>query len=476
LRQARRDQRGQPEESPVALPIAPPLPRWAAIVYASGSAGSQVLVQTLTVWLFFFYVDAHEAPLAPIFIIGIALSAGRLGDALTDPLIGYWSDVTRSRWGRRVPFIVLGAPFMALAFVLLWTPPLAEPHWLNALWVAIALQVYFFFVTIVGAPFTGIYPEIAVTTDERVTVSAWQLVFGLIGAGFALIATGALIERFGYVGMAIIVAFLGVLPRYIGLLAARGRLHYVPESPKSFADFRHTALHAFRLTITNRNFLVLVGSLMLFQAGLLMVTQSVPFYVVSLLGLSEGMVPLVTASFFVASMVAIPVVVWGVRRYEKRTVYAGCLLAGTALLPLLGLVGLLPGVPALLQAMLIIGLIGLPMSGIFIIPDAMLADVVDEDALATRFRREAMYFSSRSTLEKVGQAIASILFAVLLGLFGATAEESLGIRLVGPAAALCTLGGWALLTWGYRTPRLPRVERPGTGDTAETPGTRRAAG
>jgi glycoside/pentoside/hexuronide:cation symporter, GPH family len=434
------------------LSEAAPLPRSSAMLYASGAAGAQVMLQTLTVWLVYFYVSSDDGRLAPLVLVGIATTIGRFSDAITDPLIGYWSDVTRSRWGRRAPFIVLGAPFMAAAFILVWTPPMAGEHWLNGIWLAVVLQFYFLMVTIVAAPFTGIYPELAVSDEDRVLVSAWQLVFGLIGAGFALIATPLLIDWIGFAGTGVVVAILGTLPRYLGLWGARGRLHYQPEAPASFREFRANAMFAFRVTITNRNFLYLLGSLLCFQAGVLMLTQGVPFFVVEVLGLARAMQSVVLASFFVASLVMVPVVVWSTRRYAKRTVYAICLLGASALLPLLGLIGLLDFMPPLMQAVVLIGLIGLPASGILILPDAMLADVVDEDALSTQSRREAMYFSSRATLEKTGQALASGLFIVLLGVFGATAENPLGIRLIGPAAAICTLLGLWLLLRGYRSP------------------------
>ncbi|MEX2374567.1 MAG: MFS transporter, partial [Dehalococcoidia bacterium] len=318
-------------------------------------------------------------------------------------------------------------------------------------WLALILQVYFLFMTVVSAPYYGIYAELAVTTEDRVLVSSWQHVFGLCGAGVALLASGLLINVIGYAWTGLIISILGVLPRYLGLWGARGRLTYVPEAVPSFGEFRRNAMYAFRLTFTNRRFLYLMGSLLCFHAALLMTTQVLPFYVVALLGLAEGFVVVVTTSFFFASLFAIPLVIWSSTRFDKVRIYAGCLLAGAVLLPFLSVVGLVGGIPPLAQAMVVMGLVGIPMSGVFILPDALLADVVDEDTERTRFRREAMFFSSRSTLEKVGQAIASGLFAVLIGVFGATAEEPLGIRLVGPVAALCLVLGWWLLRRGYRT-------------------------
>ena len=430
-----------------------PLPTSAQALYATGSLGSQVLVQTLTVWLFFFYTSesaGHAAPLAPIAAVGLAMTLGRFMDAITDPIIGYISDVTRSRWGRRIPYIVIGSPIMALAFVALWIPPVDGTSIWNALWLAGALQVYFLMVTIVGAPFTGIYPEIAVTQDERVAVSSWQLVFGIIGAGIALIATGPIVDVIGFPVMATIIAILGAGSRYIGLLGARGRLHYqAPEGINPF-EFRTTLIPALRRLATNRNFLVLVGSLVCFNAGLLMATQAVPFYAIELLGLSAAMQAPLTAAFFITATLAIPLVIRTTRRRGARITYARSLVGATILLPLLALIGIVQGTPGLIQAIIILGIIGIPLSGIFILPEALLAQVVDDDARTSNTRREAMYFSSRSTLEKFGQTLATALFALLLALFGSTAEDPLGIHLIGPAAALLTLIGWLIFTRGYR--------------------------
>jgi Na+/melibiose symporter-like transporter len=59
----------------------------------------------------------------PLATLGLLLGAGRVLDAVDDPAIGHWSDVTRSRWGRRLPFVVAGTPPLALLFVLVWLPP-----------------------------------------------------------------------------------------------------------------------------------------------------------------------------------------------------------------------------------------------------------------------------------------------------------------------------------------------------------------
>jgi glycoside/pentoside/hexuronide:cation symporter, GPH family len=386
------------------LPI---LPRSAQVLYATGAFGAQVMLQSMTVWLFFVYAAERAdgaPPLAPIAAVGLALTLGRFLDAIHDPIIGYLSDITRSRWGRRVPFVVVGSPIMALAFVLMWLPPVDGTSWWNALWLAGTLQFYFLMVTVVGAPFTGIYPEIAVRLEDRVGISSWQLVFGALGAAIGIVATGPMVEFMGFPMMATVIAVLGASTRYIGLLGARGRLHYQPTERLRDGGVRLVLLRL-RQTLTNRNFVYLVGSLLCFEAGLLMVTQAIPYYVVELLGLRPAMQAPMTAAIFVTAIVAIPLTIRFTRRRGARQVYAWCLVGATATLPMLGLIGLSDGTTGLVHAMVIIGLIGIPLSGIFILPDALLAQVVDEDAASTESRREAMYFSSRATLEKLGQGL-----------------------------------------------------------------------
>src|SRR3990172_10460278 len=102
------------------------IPRFNRIVYASASLGGNLLSRTTTLWLLFFYAppaDADLPTILPRFTLAAILLAIGIEDAIDDPLIGYWSDRTRSRWGRRLPFIVLSTPFYALFFFLMFTPP-----------------------------------------------------------------------------------------------------------------------------------------------------------------------------------------------------------------------------------------------------------------------------------------------------------------------------------------------------------------
>jgi GPH family glycoside/pentoside/hexuronide:cation symporter len=447
----------KPEPPPAREP-GPALSLRDKLLYASGSFGANVTFQALAAWLIYFYAppdDADNTALIGIGVVGAILVVSRVIEAFDDPLIGFWSDMTNSRWGRRLPFIVAGTPVMALGFFLLWTPPVDGLSAWNALYLFVVIEVFFFANTVVGGPYEALLPEIASSSDERVSISAWKVLFGAAGAGVVFLLAGPMIDAWGFAGMGLALAVLVFVTRLLPVLGVRRHVdRAVPASSFSFA-------RAVRETFANSQFLAFIPAFVLFTAAQVMLTQWLPYYADVVLGnttislpfgvqLTEtgAKVAFLTALFFVPLLVAIPLVSWFARRTSKRRAYSASLLACAVLFPLLFFSGFLPGVPDLAQALLLLPL-GIPLTGLFVFPNALLADIIDFDELRTGERREAIYYGVQATLQKAGLGLAAGLFALILAVFGKSAEEPLGIRLIGPVAGLCALGGYALFTRGY---------------------------
>ncbi len=459
---------GSERSSPAAAAAAagtpaPPdrgLTQWRRLLYANGSLGASVNFQTLALWLVFFYAPSPEAglptrlpaltlpwlgTLAPVAFAGLILGAGRLVEIFDDPLIGHWSDTSRSRWGRRAPFILAATPVMSIAFVLLWLPPDAEATHLNAVLLFIVLQVLFFASTVVNAPYEAWLPEVAVTSGDRVSLSAWKSLFGVIGAALALVASPQLVDRLGFAGMAIILGAATVLSYYLAVLGAAG---HRPRDDRSNLNLR-VALHA---TLTNRPFLIFAASLVLFNLGLNMLTQMLPYFVVAIMGQGTEQVSLYIGLFLLVMLASLPGTVALGRRWTKRQAY----LLGMGVLalyfPLQFFAGYVPGIPTVVQGLAYIALAGVPIAGLFVFPNALLADVIDYDAQLTGQRREGMYFGVLATINKLALALASLIFGVILGAFGNTAANPLGIRLIGPVAGVAVALGLLLFARGYSLP------------------------
>ncbi|MGH2354206.1 MAG: MFS transporter [Chloroflexota bacterium] len=422
------------------------------LLYASGAFGFNVLHQTLTLWLVYFLApppDAGRPTVVPLALLGLVLGLGRVLDAVDDPAIGHWSDVTHSRWGRRLPFIVGGTPFLVLTFVLIWTPPAAGLPW-TALYVFLALQAYSVSSTIVHQPYEAVLAEIAREPEARVRISSLKVAFGVGGAALGLIGSGVVIGAIGFPGMAIAFSLLAAASVLVSALGIR-RLPLAPEHQRSLSIW-----DGLRLTATNRQFLIFVASEVLFFVGLNMLTQLIPYYVTVVLGRSEAQVSLFTGAFFLVALASLPAVSWLTARRTKAFTYQLAMGLLAVLLPGLFFVGAVPGVDPFLQGLVYVGLLGAPMSVVFVLPNPMVADIVDDDERRTGLRREGVYYGVEETVGKAGVALAAAVFGVVLATFGFSAERSLGIRLIGPIAGLGVLVGLIIFTLGYRLPdRIP---------------------
>ncbi|MCK4926780.1 MFS transporter, partial [Candidatus Aerophobetes bacterium] len=105
------------------------------LMYASGYMGI-ILINTTLMWAMYFYAPPGGSltSLLPIKLFGLVMLGGRIFDALTDSLVGHWSDRARTRWGRRTPFIVFASLPLFISFVLIWAPPTGEASVLNFVW------------------------------------------------------------------------------------------------------------------------------------------------------------------------------------------------------------------------------------------------------------------------------------------------------------------------------------------------------
>lgn len=439
------------------------------LLYSSGSLGSNITFQALAVWLIFFYAppdDAEHSTLVPIGIVGLILLVTRVIEAFDDPLIGYWSDITQSRWGRRLPFIVLGTPVLAITFFLLWTPPVGHESLWNALYLFVILEAFFLANTLVGGPYEALLPEIAGSSKERVSISAWKVLFGAVGAGIVFLMGGPLIAVVGFAGMGLFMAAATFVSRYLAVLGVRG--HIRRETPASSFSF----VQAVRMTFANGQFLAFIPAFVLFTVAQVMLTQWFPFFVdvvlrdttVSLpfgfeLDETAEKVTLLTAAFFFPLLGSVPFMSWLATRRSKREIYGVSMLLCSLYFPLLYFVGFIDGIPILAQSLFLLGL-GIPLAALFVFPNALLADIIDFDEQRTGERREAIYYGIQATLQKLGLGLAAGLFALALGLFGKSAIDPLGIRLIGPIAGACTLLGYVIFAHGYRLTDEARLAAP----------------
>ena len=434
------------------------LPGWSRLLYASGSLGGSAIRFSRDLWLIFYYAPPADSDISqraasiqlpigdlslpPIVVVGAVLSALRVIEALDDPLIGYWSDRTRTRWGRRIPFVLAATPWLSIFFVLLWMPPDAGDSARNVLYLFAALWFFHLFSTLSGGPFESLLPEIAPRHDDRLSIVSWQVAFGVVGAVLGLVVSPLIVDVWGFRGMGILIAVVALVSRFVALGGVWRRTVETARDRRdqpSMPSFRRAVLTC----LQNGQFLVFLPSFILYNMGVQMMTGVLPYFVSAVLEQDEpgAMVSLLTGALILVLILALPAIVVLTRRRSKRLVYSWGMLFAALYFPLFFFVGFLPAVPREAQALVFAAFLGLPLAPVQTFPNALIADITDYDALRTGMRREATYYATQATLEKTASALAPLLLTLLLAL-GSTTDNPIGIRLVGPVAGVATLLGY----------------------------------
>lgn len=357
--------------------------------------------------------------------IGTVLMLFRLWDSFTDPLMGWISDNFKSRWGRRRPFILLGAVLGGITFPLFWWAPLGMTEMQTAAWMLVTGVLFYTSFTIWSVPYQSMQLEMTPDYNERTRVAQWRAIVANFGGGivgwFWLVAlmfknpeTG---EGDTVLGMRVLSIICGLLFMVLGSLPAFfNRERYYELAKKQ-------DVHLFRgiwQTFTNRPFQLLVLISVLFIMGTQIVEQLQRFLsLFYVYGGNESGSALIaglgSTIWIVTSVGCVPIYTWASTRFGKRRVFMFAIgMLGVASMSKLVLFN--PNYPWL---MLLQGfLYGPAFSGIWLMIPTICADILDEDELITGERREGSFASILSNLIKLAFALGAFAAGLIVTLSG----------------------------------------------------------
>lgn len=387
-------------------------PRWRMLAYSAGALGSTLTGQVVSGFVAFFYLDRLR--LDPR-LYGIGMTVYAIWNALNDPLAGQVSDRTRSRWGRRRPYVLLLTPLLVLAFVAVWTPPVGPER--QSLLFAYFLGVLLAFDTLwtfVVLNWTALYPEMFEDERERATVSGWRQFFSVIGLILVEGLTLMLADRLGWATMALLVGAGAALFFYLSVWGSR-------ENP-AFAGEAVGLREALRLTLSHRSFLLFLGFNVAVQYCFQVLTVALPFYIKYVLALPPGGTE--TALLLaVPFMTAMPMLFLWTRVIHRfgawQAAIAGCITFGVALVPFLVIRSFGWALPATIGA-------AFGLAPLLMLPDILLASVVDEDELRSGRRREGMYFGINGFAIRLAIALQGLTLSTVFRLSGYVPDAGIG--------------------------------------------------
>lgn len=367
---------------------------WKKIAYSCGSMGAGLPENCFTTWAMYFYVD--KLGFSPK-LFATAMLIYTIWNCLNDPLFGYWSDRTHTRWGRRIPYILLGTLPLALAFYLIWVPP-AGLSGTAMFWYYLAVIFAFDgFYTLVILNWTALYPEMYATPQDRSMVNAWRQVLGIVGVIVGVALAPILKDRFGWKGLGLVIGGATALVMFISLLGSK-------EDPKVQGE--PLALGAaIRNTLVNKSFLTFVLFNLLLQTVIVLVQGVIPFYTQFALLLTDTQKTFVLLAVFLMAIIS---QLWWTKIIVKvgtrNTAIAGILLFSAFLIPLYFIRTLAVG-------MVFFALLGIGLGALLIVTDMMVADICDEDYLKTGTRREGMYYGINALIMRSSVAISAGIIA-----------------------------------------------------------------
>lgn len=405
-------------------------------IYGLGDWGTSVGATARNIFWFVFLTNVVglNAGLA-----GGVVLIGRIWDSINDPLIGTLSDRIQSRWGRRRPFLLFGAVPFAVSFLLMfYVPPFSSTAAL-ALYFAVVFLLFDTLYTIVNVPYLALLPEMTEGYDERSSLTGWRIGFSilasLVTAGlFKLLAENVFGQmagggpdgiRTGYLIAAALWAVTIALPFILVALFIDEPDHDPVTSPiqpvRNLVEvFRNKA---FRLAA--------LIYLICFTTGDIILVVLVR-YLIDYARVPPGFDNLVLAMVLGSALVSLPLVVWLMRRTDKRTAY----LVSIGFLIAVLLIGALvpPGQPAPIMVGAVLA--GFGFAALSVVPWAIVADVVEADELETGERREGLFAGYLVFLRKMASAFAIFAVGQALAITGFISSTDGSVFIAQPPAAL----------------------------------------
>lgn len=381
----------------------------APVRYAVGMFGTSLPINMFTAFMAYFYINdlgmstrAYAAVLAVYAVI----------DAVDNPVYGYLSDRTRTRWGRRRPWMILAAPVLGLSFVLFFTPPDLDGGALVA-WFALFVVLTGTTDSMVNANYGALLPELFPQEKRRAVANSMRQAFQLVAMVLSIAMVPMIADQIGYSATAMILAVVAVVVIIVCATGAR-------EDPAAWASAPPRLWDTIKTILSQRKFWIIALAGGAYSAGMVLVIAAVPFFVDYTLGLPSG-----NATYLLATVIGISAVcllLWTklVRRYGPERIWR------LALIVLAGALALMSAATGLLTAIAIGALVGLGYSGVMATNDLIVARLLDEDAARTGNRREGMFLAAFGFFNRLNAWIKSLAFLAITAMFGYVSGDQPG--------------------------------------------------
>ena len=439
---------------------APPISLWQKCAYGFGSVAYGVKNNGFDYFLLLFY--SQVVGLDPR-LVGIAITTALVFDAVSDPVVGYWSDNLRSKWGRRHPFMYAAVIPVTASYFLLWNPP-ADMSESGLFWYLLVLSVTIrTFITAYETPSSALAPELTDNYDERSSLLSFRYYFGWTGGNamsvfmffflFPLMATATIedgrFNRESYEIMGIVASAFIFISIMVSAAGTHARIPHLKPPPEQRRITLGMVFREIFETLSNRSFIFLfLSSLMGAIATGLAAALAFYFYTYfwEFSSIETGVITIgVFGSVVIGSLLA-PVLSRKMGKKRGAIVVGLVAFLGAPLPVALRLLGILPdnGDDFVFWFVFVTGMIDVGLIICYqILFASMIADLVEESELQTGRRNEGVFYASVTFIRKCVQGLGLMLASFVLYVAGFPAGAAVGEV---PPEAIWNLGAFYVPT------------------------------
>jgi glycoside/pentoside/hexuronide:cation symporter, GPH family len=397
--------------------------RFKSFNYAIGMFGTSIPINMLKTFAAIYYIDRlglTTVQFAQILFIYTFI------DAIDNPVYGFLSDRTRTRWGRRRPWLVIGTPLLVLTFIAFYSPP----SFLSGTSLfAYAMLFYILAGTldsVINANYGALFPELFRTDATRASTNAMRQAFQLVAMIISIALTPLVTKALGFGTTAIVYGVLGgAVILYMTFTSREVRFEADEKKPQLWDSLKSLA--------ANRKFWVAGLANAFYSAAMSLVLVSMPFFVKYTLRLDEGQSTILFASVLLIAIGCVAIWARLVRRFSLIPTWRAALVAL--------MVAFVPLYFANSIATAIIGsvLVGFGFAGVITTMDLIGAKIMDEDTKKYNLRREGIISNAMGFMNRLNGLFTSAAFYLVFVLFGFVSGNDPGTQPDNAALFLMTV-------------------------------------
>ncbi len=376
--------------------------RFKSFNYAIGMFGTSIPINMLKTYAAIFYVDTLGVTTKEF---ALMLLIYTFIDALDNPVYGFLSDRTRTRWGRRKPWLAIGTPLLVITFVAFYSPP----AFLAGKSLVVYCMLFYMLAgtldSVINASYAALFPELFRDDTSRARANAMRQAFQLVAMIISIALTPMVTSALGYSLTAVLYGLLGGGV----ILYMTFSCKEVGFSPEEDVPQLWSSLKAL---FTNRKFWIAGFANAFYSAAMSLVLASMPFFVKYALGLSESQSTFLFAAVLLIAIGCVAVWAMFVRRFSLMPVWRAALVTlAVAFVPLYF-------AHSLVSAVICSALVGFGFAGVITTMDLIGARIMDEDTRKYNLRREGIIANALGFMNRLSGLFTSSAFYLVFILFG----------------------------------------------------------